>query len=313
MASFQTPPRSVPGIWPQTPAARALPPPPSFTSSISQAGQPSQTSITGLARPSETTAPTTRRPPEALKPTERAARSINEALIGDTRFPELDNYLSQGYSSEYELQSSAPWAPFQKVRMYNIPDQIFEQYNHAQVSTSMGLFAGLHHAWVTIDNALYLWDYTVNNPDLLGFEGQPNSITAVKLAVPRSGVFLPSIKHVIVLATTAEVLLLGMGTESGPGGSSSLTLFQTGIAVSVKGLDVSVIASSAMTGRIFFGGRTENEIYELKYQQEEGWFSNRSTKVCHTSSLLASFAVPFGSKRIEYVEQMAVDDSRSLL
>jgi nuclear pore complex protein Nup155 len=33
---------------------------------------------------------------------------------------------------------------FQKVKMYDIPDQIFDQYNRAQVSTSMGLFAELN-------------------------------------------------------------------------------------------------------------------------------------------------------------------------
>jgi nuclear pore complex protein Nup155 len=89
---------------------------------------------------------------------ERAARTINETLAGETRFPELDSYLAPGLSAEYDIQSSAPWAPFQKVRIYNIPDQIFEQYNRAQVSTIMGLFAELHYAWVAIDNALYMWD-----------------------------------------------------------------------------------------------------------------------------------------------------------
>lgn len=177
----------------------------------------------------------------------------------------------------------------------------------------MGLFAGLNYAWVAIDNALYMWDYTASNPELLGYEDQPNSITAVRLVVPRNGVFLPTIKHVIVLATTAEVLLLGLGTESGPGATSGLSLFQTGIAVSVRGLDISVIAASEKSGRIFFGGRTENDVYELRYQQEERWFSNRSTKVCHTSGVLSSFTGAFTSKRLEYVEQMIVDDSRELL
>jgi nuclear pore complex protein Nup155 len=236
-------------------------------------------------------------------------------LAAETRFPELDSYLAQGLSAEYDIQSSAPWAPFQKVRIHNIPDQIFEQYNRAQVSTSMGLFAELHYAWVAIDNALYMWDYTIPNPELLGFEGQPNSITAVKLAVPRKGVFLPTIKNIIVLATTSEVMLLGLGTEKGPGGTDTVELFDTGMTVSVRGLDITVIAFSAKAGRIFFGGRTENEVYELTYQQEDKWFSSRCAKICHTSSALASFGVslPFSQKPTEYVEQMVVDDTRDLL
>ena len=199
--------------------------------------------------------------------------------------------------------------------MHQIPDQIFEQYNKAQVSTIMGLFAGLKHAWVTIDNALYMWDYTVTNPELLGFEGQSHSITAVELAVPKLGVFLPTIKNMIVLATTSEMLLLGLGIDPSPGGTNALSLFQTGMSVSVRGIDVTVIAHSAKQGRVFFGGRTDNEIYELTYQQQDGWFSSKCAKVCHTRSTAQTLTMSFsmGSTNQEYVEQIEVDDSRDLL
>lgn len=199
--------------------------------------------------------------------------------------------------------------------MYNIPDQIFEQYNLAQVSTSMGLFAELNHAWVTIDNALYLWDYTHPNPQLVGFESQPNSINAVKLAVPRAGVFLQSITHVLVISTTAEVLLLGLGCEKTAGGVNVVTLYETGMSTSVRGLDINVIASSDSKGRIFFAGSTENEVYELTYQQEEKWFQGRCGKVNHTKARMSAFAPSFSlaQKTSEHVEQMAVDDSRNLL
>ena len=324
MASTATPPRPVPGTWQQTPAQR--PPASSFQSSQGARSPfaPATTSSTNLtnARPPQTSSQpqqqaitTTSAATQTLTIAERAARTINETLVGETRFPELDSYLAQGISTEYDIQSSAPWAPFQKVRIYNIPDQIFEQYNRAQVSTSMGLFAELHHAWVAIDNALYMWDYTIPNPELLGFEGQHSSITAVRLAVPRKGVFLPTIKNIIVMATTSEVMLLGLGTEKGPGGLDTLELFDTGMIVSVKGLDISVIDFSAKSGRIFFGGRTENEVYEFTYQQEDKWFSSRCAKICHTSSAFASFGVsiPFAQKPTEYVEQMVVDDTRNLL
>ena len=324
MASMATPPRPLPGTWQQTPAQRP-PPAPSFQST--QGGRspfaPGTAPSTSFSTPRASQAPsqpqqqsitTTSSGTQTLTIAERAARTINETLVGETRFPELDNYLAQGISAEYDIQSSAASAPFQKVRIYNIPDQIFDQYNRAQVSTSMGLFAELHYAWVAIDNALYMWDYTVPNPELLGFEGQPNSITAVKLAVPRKGVFLPTIKNIIVLATTSEVMLLGLGTEKGPGGIDTVELFDTGMTVSVKGLDITAVAFSK-SGRIFFGGKTENEVYEFTYQQEDKWFSSRCAKICRTSSALASFGVslPFSQKPTEFVEQMVVDDTRDLL
>ncbi|KAJ6096914.1 hypothetical protein N7486_007660 [Penicillium sp. IBT 16267x] len=253
-----------------------------------------------------------------LSTEERGARTINEFLFQESRYPDLDSYLSQGFSSEYDIPTSPSWAPFQKVKMYNIPDQIFDQYNRAQVSTSMGLFAELNHAWVAIDNALYLWDFTHPNPQLVGFEEQPNSINTVKLVKPRAGVFLPAITHLLVVSTTAELILLGMGVENTPTGGRQVTLYQTGMAVPIRGLDIHVIASFDSTGRIFFGGSSDNDVYELTYQQEERWFQGRCGKVNHTSSRLAAFTPSLSLTNLakvamENVEQMVIDDSRNLL
>lgn len=200
--------------------------------------------------------------------------------------------------------------------MYDIPDQIFEQYNHAQVSTMMGLFSELNHAWITIDNALYLWDYTQPNPELKGFEEQPNSITAVKLVVPRPGVFLETITHILVVATTVDIILLGVGADTNPAtGAKTVALFNTGMSLSIKGIDVQVIEGSSVSGRIFFSGVGDNEVYELTYQQEEKWFASRCGKVNHTSPGYTSL-VPsnlWGKSSHEHVLDMAVDDSRNLL
>lgn len=317
-----TPARPVPGVYPQTPAARPQIPAPSFQSpatsfpgsnralQLASHSGPTPSTSTDIATQSNV------RQPEPLEPLQRAARTINEALITESRFPEIDHYLSQGASGDYDIQASTTWAPFQKAGVYKIPDEVFEQYNNAQLSTSMGLFAGLKHAWTTIDNALYLWDYTQPNPELLGFEGQPYGITAVSLAVPRPKVFLPNIQHVIVVATTADISLLGLGSDPNAGAGGGLCLFQTGMSASVKGLDVTVIANSTKTGRIFFGGRTENEIYELTYQQEDRWFSSKCSKVCHTAGAGKALGFAFSSfsgATKEHVEQIVIDDSRDLL
>lgn len=219
----------------------------------------------------------------------------------------------EGFSSDYDIPTSTSWAPFQKVKMYKIPDQIFDQYNRAQVSTSMGLFAELNHAWVTIDNALYMWDYTHPNPQLVGFEDQPNSINAVKLARPRKGVFLPSVTHLLVVSTTAEIFLLGLGCET-VGGATTVSLYQTGMFVHIKGLDVHAIGSSDSTGRIFFSSTTDNDVHELTYQQEERWFQGKCGKVNHTNQNFSLFSSSFALKQpTEHVEQMVVDDTRNLL
>lgn len=201
------------------------------------------------------------------------------------------------------------------MKVYDIPDQVFEQYNQAQISTGMGLLAELNHAWVAIDNAVYIWDFTHPNPELVGFEDQPNSIQAVKLVKPRPGVFLPAINYLLVIATTAEIFLLGIGCETRPGGGKKVTLYQTGMSTSIRGLDVHVITSSDPMGRIFFGGSSDNDVYELIYQQEEKWFQGRCAKVNHTSSPLSAFApsLSLTHKMFENVVQMEVDDTRRLL
>ncbi|KAK2743840.1 hypothetical protein FQN55_007060 [Onygenales sp. PD_40] len=312
-----TPQRPLPGAYFQTPAPQSHNGPLFQTPNLASGGGQPATSTAQPAQPLRPRLPVTavKSRAETLNPRERAARTIDEALAQESRYPDLDSYLSQGFSSDYDIPASASWAPFQKVKMYNIPDQIFEQYNRAQVSTSMGLFAELNHAWVAIDNALYLWDYTHPNPQLVGFESQPNSINAVKLARPRAGVFLPSITHVLVVATTAEVILLGLGCETAAGGAKTVTLYQTGMATSIRGLDINVIASSDSTGRIFFAGSADNDVHELTYQQEERWFQGRCSKVNHTTKSFAAFAPSFAltHKPSECVEHMVVDDSRKLL
>ncbi|EIT77490.1 non-repetitive nucleoporin [Aspergillus flavus] len=309
-----TPQRPLPGAFFQTPGPNNVPSAPAFSPkpAPAPAEQPSPASLPKLPPAAS------KSKSQTLSTEERAARTVNDTLTQEARYPDLDSYLSQGFSSDYDIPVSPSWAPFQKVKMYNIPDQIFDQYNRAQVSTSMGLFAELNHAWVAIDNALYIWDYTHPNPQLVGFEDQPNSINAVKLAKPRPGVFLPSITHLLVVSTTADVILLGMGCETTATGARQVTLYQTGMSTSIRGLDIHVIASSDATGRIFFGGSSDNDVYELTYQQEEKWFQGRCSKVNHTSSRLGALtpSLSFSSfthKMFENVEQMEIDDSRRLL
>lgn len=180
----------------------------------------------------------------------------------------------------------------------------------------MGLFADFNHAWVSIDNALYVWDYTHPNPDLIGFEEQPNTITAVRLVVPRAGVFIPQITRLLVVATTADIHLVGLSAQLASNGGHSVSLYSTRLSISIKGIDVSVIEGSAASGRIFFSGRGSDDVHEVTYQQEERWFQNKCAKINHTSKGISALkpSNPFGPrKEAEYLTQMAVDDTRSLI
>lgn len=226
--------------------------------------------------------------------------------------------MLEGISSEYELPSlqyDRAWTPYEKGKKYDIPDSIYDQMNNSEINLSMGLFAEINHGWVAIDNALYLWDYTQTNPELLGYEDQPNAISAVKLIVPRAGVFVPSITHILVVATLNDIHLIGVSASQGPTGAKTVSLYDTGMSQSTKGVTVSHIAASTTTGRIFFAGSNDNELYELTYQQEEKWFASRCAKVNHTSpGYTALLPGPLWTpKSSEKVIQIVVDDSRNLV
>ncbi|KAI9775046.1 MAG: hypothetical protein M1839_001598 [Geoglossum umbratile] len=311
----QTPQRPLPGAYFMTPALSRPQAGPAIQPPLFRSG--SGSSLHGSADIGKTASTAPVAPTEVLQPIERAARTINETLAQEERYPELDNYIGQGISSDYDIPLTPAWAPFQKIKIYDIPDKIFEQYNQAQVSTMMGLFAELGHAWTSIDNALYLWDYSHPNPELIGFEEQPNSITAVKLVAPRPGVFVPSINYILVVATTTDIFLIGLSCQPNPAGDKVVTLYQTRMTLSIKGMDVNVIEGSMASGRIFFSGRHDHDVYEITYQQEEKWFQSRCGKINHTSKGFSALTPSLGllsrQNSQEFVVQMAIDDTRNLL
>ncbi|PSS05201.1 nucleoporin Nup157/170 [Coniella lustricola] len=274
--------------------------------------------------PGQALQPPTQPPTETMSPAQKAARVINDHLQHDANFPDLDTYCRPGASSEYDLAVfDQAWAPFYTPAMYTLPEQVLDLFQKSQIHTNLGFFPELHLAYVHVDNALYLWDYTAPTPELIGFEDAPHQITAVACVPPRPGVFVDTIKHMLVVATATEIMLLGLaGQEAG----ESPKIFQTRMAVHKGSMDASCVVGSA-DGRIFFGGRSDTDVHELYYQQEERWFSSRVGKINHThpgwSSALPNLPNPvalipytgtiFSSKTNEGLVDMVVDDSRKLL
>ncbi|CVK94545.1 hypothetical protein FPRO04_10766 [Fusarium proliferatum] len=254
---------------------------------------------------------------ENVPPVVKAARAINACLQSDGRYPDLDSYCRQGASSDYDLENTdSAMAPFHKTQMYPIPNQVFDHYNAGELQTLMGLFAEINHAWVVIDNSLFLWDYTHPDPELIGFEDQPHTIQAVALVPPKPGIFVNTITHILVVATSSDIVLLGVSATATPSGSKTVSLYQTKMQLPLRGTDVRVITGSA-NGRIFFGGSNDIDINELYYQSEEKWFSNRCGKINHTNPGWSSVVTLQGGfwshKTPEHLADIVIDDSRNLV
>ncbi|PNY28783.1 nucleoporin [Tolypocladium capitatum] len=272
---------------------------------------------------------------ENVPPVSKAAKAINAFLQLDENFPDLDSYCrrkflcdivgresaadssAEGASSDYELPGAeSAWAPFHKTQMYPIPNQVFDHYNAGELQTLMGLFAEINHAWVVIDNSLFLWDYTHPDPELIGFEDQPHTIHAVALVPPKPGIFVKTITNILVVATSSEMILLGVSATDTAAGTKSVSLYQTKMVLPLRGSDVRVITGSA-SGRIFFGGSTDIDICELYYQSEEKWFSNRCGRINHTNpgwtSVVALQSGFWSHKSPEHLVDIVIDDSRKLV
>ena len=200
--------------------------------------------------------------------------------------------------------------------MYSIPNQVFEQYNGGHMQTLMGLFADINHAWVVIDNSLFLWDYTHPEPELIGFEDQPYQINAVALVAPKPGIFVNTITHILAVGTVNDMILLGVSATDTAAGTKAVSLYQTKMTLPIRGIDVHVITGTS-DGRIFFGGTGDVDLYEVYYQSEEKWFSNRCGKINHTNrawSQVVNLQKPFWTQKdTERIRDIVVDDSRKLI
>lgn len=200
--------------------------------------------------------------------------------------------------------------------MYPIPNEILDNYNRGELQTLMGLFAEINHAWVVIDNSLYIWDYTRSDPQPLGFEEQSHTIHAVALMPPKPGIFQSKVTHVMALATSSEMILYGLSAKKGISGVMEVELYSTKMSLPLRGTDVRIITGSA-NGRIFFGGSNDIDINELYYQSEEKWFSNRCGKINHTNpgwASVVSLQSGFWSQKVpEHLVDIAIDDSRNLV
>ncbi|EMC93237.1 hypothetical protein BAUCODRAFT_233569 [Baudoinia panamericana UAMH 10762] len=311
VAGPQTPQRPLPGDFINTPAPQA---PTIFAQQAATLRQNPQPPATNNGSISQSSIP-------QISPVQRGARTIDGMLAQEARFPELESYAQQGMSGEYELPTNPAWLPYQKLKMYDLPAAIIEQANQTVGGLQMGVMPVLSHCWAVMDNCLYLWDYTMPQPELIGFEENSHPITAVKLVRPKAGVFVKEITHLLVVATSDTMLLLGVASQATSTGAKTVSLYNTKMWIHTKGLNVQQIEASHRTGRIFFLDSGSEDIYEFQYQQEEGWFRGKCARICHTRSnydfvpapvkAVGSLIAP--SKRQRVLKRLALDDSRDLL
>ncbi|XP_037120775.1 nuclear pore complex protein Nup155 [Syngnathus acus] len=264
-----------------------------------------------------------------------SARLVDRHLQDDRCFPDLSELLSvpshnipslSGVSDmDYPLQGpgllSVPNLPeLSAVRRVPLPPELVEQFSHMQFNCMMGVFPEITRAWLTIDNDIFMWNYE-DGGDVAYFDGLIETILAVGLVKPKQGILQPHIHYLLVLATSVDVVILGVSfprvthgglNDSMSGGMQILPdhLF----SIPTDNTYILTVTSTDL-GRIFMAGK-DGCLYEIAYQAEAGWLSQRCRKINHSKSSL-SFLVPsvlqFSFSEDDPIVQIAVDNSRNTL
>lgn len=152
----------------------------------------------------------------------------------------------------------------------------------------MGTLPELGRVWVTVDNKLFLWKYTssassappssapadfvpdvdASADDCEVYDGISEVIVSVALSAPKPGVFLDTVKYVLVVASPVEVVLLAVTCDEQ---GNNFKLVPTAYAMPSDNVAMVKVVGS-QSGRIFMAGNDGN-VYELDYSNSESVWS----------------------------------------
>ncbi|KAI0304810.1 nucleoporin [Russula brevipes] len=232
-----------------------------------------------------------------------ASQVLQDFFAKDSQvIPDIGELVLPGApsSASYTVSPDDYRVPFQKRRLISIPEGLFQFYNTTDVVSHMGLLSEIERVWVAIDHKLFLWDY-VEGQDLSSFVDQPDVITHVAIVNPKPGVFVDEINYLLVLCTPLTVILLGVSATDVLGSNrmarKEIKLFDLDMSVQC---DVEMISvAGTADGRIFMAGSQDGHLYELHYQEKEGWFGRRVQLINHSVSSVQSFFPRLTTPRAE--------------
>jgi nuclear pore complex protein Nup155 len=169
----------------------------------------------------------------------------------------------------YPLISSLSFSPF--------PSVLADGQRGADEKESVfgGFLPEIGRVWVSVGAALYLWSTegapaapgygdSSSGGDFALFDALDEPIVSVGVAPVVPGVFVPTVSHVLCVATVDAVHILGVSLSGGLI-TGELSLHPTGLVAPCDGAVVLSLGATA-SGRIFAGCR-DGRLYELVYTE----------------------------------------------
>ncbi|KAJ3128459.1 hypothetical protein HK098_004354 [Nowakowskiella sp. JEL0407] len=263
--------------------------------------------------------------PQASNSLESKLKLASEKLsskLDDDRLSDLHDLLRKGSllteAQGFGADRSNRWPVLKSEKFAAMPELLLDQFDQTMHATFVGLLPDINHAWFTVDNKLGLWNYN-DWSDFLIWNEQDQIINCVALVKPVPGVFMEEVEYLLVIATTLEVILLGVTLEvksSNLGADkycANMQLYVTGMTVPTDDILICSI-SGTDSGRIFLGGKN-GHLYELQYQAEEGWFTKRCQKIDQFSALYMNFVPSFITfwNSEDPIVQIEIDNSTKMM
>ncbi len=249
---------------------------------------------------------------ESLREAEATFRRCEQGRIA---LPEVKQRTS-ARDAPYQQHRLDPWVGFDKSRTLPIPNDVFTGIKSASPTATQSLFPSIRRACITVDNKVYLWSYLEGQAAFEFYCVPDDQVVIAASVVPvRPDVFADIVTHVLVLSVGASVRegkyvkVLGLSYTQN-GASSKVEVLEAGMNANTNGVVLDNIVGTE-AGRVFATG-SDNCLYELVYQRNEGWFTNKCYLRNITSPRLSNLLPTFvkTEKKLLYI---TVDNARQLV
>ncbi|EST08080.1 Nucleoporin [Kalmanozyma brasiliensis GHG001] len=253
--------------------------------------------------------------PYSLESLREAEATFRRCEQGRIALPEVKQRTPQR-DAPYQQHRLDPWVGFDKSRTLPIPPDVFTGIKSASPTATQSLFPSIRRACITVDNKVYLWSYLEGQAAFEFYCVPEDQVVIAASVVPvRAGVFADIVTHVLVLSIGASVRegkyvkVLGLSyTQNGD--QSKVEVLEAGMNANTNGVVLDNLTGTD-GGRIFATG-SDNCLYELVYQRNEGWFTNKCYLRNITNPRLSNL-LPTFVKAEKKLLSITVDNVRQLV